>query len=120
MRPCLGQLETDENGYAKLRKIKEVLQTYDKDKKLEDVELYLARGARLNSITDTQMYVGLDEEVEISGFVRNLMCGLVRASSMYQLHHSLAHEIGESDGHGTFLTDVADVGDWGTMQPDLA
>ena len=113
--------EKDENGFTSLVKIRDILATYDPERSEDDLYLYITRGARLASIADAKLFVSLNEEVEITDFVKNLMRGLVRHSNLYKVSEYKPREredaAGGGAGGGSFLTDM---GDFSTAQPNLA
>ena len=103
----LAKVEQDDNGFAKLGDIKRIISSFDERKTLDDVYMYLARGAHLNSVADVKFYEDLGEEVEISEFVRNLSSKLVRPSEYYVMGAGggAGDDSGGSGGGGTFMTE---------------
>ena len=119
----LAKVEKDENGFAKLSDIKDVIRRCDSKKSEDDLFLDLTRGAHLNSVADVKWYMSLGEEVEINEFIKNLTHKLLRASKYYvmsSMSNSANEAGGDGDEHAGGSTFMTDGGDWSTAQPSLA
>ena len=119
----LAKVEKDENGFAKLSDIKDVIRRCDSKKSEDDLFLDLTRGAHINSVADVKWYMSLGEEVEINEFIKNLTHKLLRASKYYvmsSMSNSANEAGGDGDEHAGGSTFMTDGGDWSTAQPSLA
>ncbi|QDZ24416.1 hypothetical protein HOP50_13g69540 [Chloropicon primus] len=109
LKSSLMQVKADENGFAKLADLKDVIANFDARKTEDDVYMYLARGAHLNSVEDVKFYMELGEEVEVSEFIRNLSSKLIRPSKYYVMSSQGGEKDNGDGGFGsggsTFMTD---------------